>query len=141
VELLTRDSAFPKLPARHIITHIQPNVQRHPLINMSVQIPVACRKAKCGPSACVWQQTTIPRAYDLKLAVVIVVMISPLFMMAADGALNPNGDKILTFTRFSSRLAANLNQLLFCLSYAERKGYDRVVFPRIGASIEQVRSI
>jgi len=85
----------------------------------------------------------MPRAYDLKLAVVIVVMmISPLFMMAAGGtAMNPTGDKVLTFTRFSSRLAANLNQLLFCLSYAERKGYDRVVFPRIGASIEQVRSI
>ena len=49
-------------------------------------------------------------------------------------------DKVLTFTRFSARLGANLNQFLFCMAYAERKRYHRVVFPRIGASIEQVRA-
>jgi hypothetical protein len=64
------------------------------------------------------------------------VLLATLVMSAA--GIDTGADKVLTFTRFSARLGANLNQFLFCMSYAERKRYDRVVFPRIGASIEQV---
>jgi hypothetical protein len=60
---------------------------------------------------------------------------------ARPGRDSTRTEKVLTFTRFSARLGANLNQFLFCMSYAERKRYDRVVFPRIGASIEQVSCV